>query len=140
MEKLYTVEQNKPGSDRSSDHELLAAKPSLKFKKVGKFSRPFRYNLNKISYDYIALHATQFSCSVMPDSLRPHGLQHARLPCSSPTPRACSNSCPLRQWCHLTISSSVIPFSSRLQSFPASESFKISRFLTSGDQGTGVSA
>ena len=59
----------------------------------------------------------QFSCSVMSDSLRPHGLQHARLPCPSPTPGACSNSCPLSWWCHPTISSSVIPFSSHLQSF-----------------------
>ena len=58
----------------------------------------------------------------MSDSLRPHGQQHARLPCPSPTPRACSNSCPLNQWCHPTISSSVIPFSC-LQSFPAAGSF-----------------
>ena len=64
----------------------------------------------------------QFSHSVMSDSLRPHGLQHARLPCSSLTPGVYSNSCPLSQWCHPTISSSVVPFSSRLQSFPASGS------------------
>ena len=62
----------------------------------------------------------QFSHSVMSDSLQPLGLQHARLPCPSPTPRACSNSRPSSQWCHPTISSSVIPFSSYLQSFPAS--------------------
>ena len=61
----------------------------------------------------------QFRHSVVSDSLQPHGLQHARLPCPSPTPRACSNSCPLSWWCHPTISSSVIPFSSCLQSFPA---------------------
>ena len=61
----------------------------------------------------------QFSCSVVSDSLWPHGPQHTRPPCPSPTPRACSNSCPLRQWCHPTISSSVVPFSSHLQSFPA---------------------
>ena len=60
----------------------------------------------------------QFSCSVMTDSLRPHGLQHTRLPCPSPTPGACSNSCTSSQWCYPTISSSVIPFSSCLQSFP----------------------
>ena len=65
-----------------------------------------------------------FSCSVMSDSLRPHGLQHARLPCPSPSPTACSNWCPLSQWCHPTISSSVIPFSSCPQSFPASGLFK----------------
>ena len=66
---------------------------------------------------------TQFSCSVVSDSLRPHGRQHARLPCPSPTPGACSNSCPLSRRCHLAISSSVVPFSSRLQSFPALEFF-----------------
>ena len=69
---------------------------------------------------------SQFSCSVVSDSLRPHGLQHARLPCPSPTPGACSDSCLLSQWCHPTISSSVIPFSSCLQSLPASGSFPVS--------------
>ena len=82
----------------------------------------------------------QFSCSFMSDSLQPQGQQHARLPCPSPTPRACSNSCPSCQWCHPTISSSVIPFSSRLQSFPASGSFPISQFFASGGQRIGVSA
>ena len=77
------------------------------------------------------LSSVQFSRSVMSDSLRPHGLQHARLPCPSPTPGAYSNSCPLSWWCHPTVSSSVIPFSSCLQSFPASESFPMSHF-TSG--------
>ena len=62
--------------------------------------------------------SVQFSCSVISDSLGPHGLQHARLPCPSPTPAACSNSCPLSQWSHPILSSSVIPFSSCLQSFP----------------------
>ena len=76
----------------------------------------------------------------MSDSLRPHGLQHARLPCPSPTPGACSNSCPLSQWGHPTISSSVIPFSSCLPSFPASGSFPISQFFTSGGQSIAVSA
>ena len=76
----------------------------------------------------------------MSDSLRPHGLQHARLPCLSLTPAAYSNSCPLSQWCHPTISSSVVPFSSRLQSFPASESFPVSQSFASGDQSIGVSA
>ena len=86
------------------------------------------------------LPSVQFSCSVMSDSLWPHGLQHARLPCPSPTHRACSNSSPLSQWCHPTISSSVIPFFSRLQSFPASGSFQMSQFLISGGQSIGVSA
>ena len=76
----------------------------------------------------------------MSNSLRPHGLQYTRLRCPSPTPGACSNSCPLSQWCHPTISSSVIPFSSCLQSCPASGSFPMSQFFTSGGQSIGVSA
>ena len=82
----------------------------------------------------------QFSRSVMSDSLRPHGLQHARPPCPSPAPRVYSNSCPLSQWCHPTISSSVIPFSSCPQSFPASGSFQMSHFFASGGQSIGFSA
>ena len=81
-----------------------------------------------------------FSHSATHDSLQPHGPQHSRLPCPSPTPGACSNSCPLSQWCHPTISSSVVPFSSHLQSFPASGSFQISQFFPSGGQSIGVSA
>ena len=84
--------------------------------------------------------SVQFSCSVVSDSLQPHGLQHTRPPCSSPTPRVYSNSCPLSQWCHPTISSSVIPFSSRLQSLPASGSFPMSQFFPSGGQSIGASA
>ena len=76
----------------------------------------------------------------MSDSLRPHWLQHARSPCPSPTSGVYSNSCPLSQWWHPTISSSVIPFSSHLQSFPASGSFQMSQFFTSGGQSIGVSA
>ena len=76
----------------------------------------------------------------MSDSLWPHGLQHARLPCPSPSPRVCSNLCPLSCWCHPTISSSVIPFSSHLQSFPASGSFPMSWFFASGGQRIGVSS
>ena len=79
----------------------------------------------------------QFSCSVMSDSLRPHGLQHARPPCLSPTSGVYPNSCPLRQWCHPTISSSVIPFSSCLQPFPTSGSFQMSQFFASGGQSVG---
>ena len=81
-----------------------------------------------------------FSYSVMSNSLQPHGLQHTWLPCPSPTPGACSNSCPSTQWCHPTISSSVVPFSSCLQSFPALESFPVSQFFTSGGASIGVSA
>ena len=84
--------------------------------------------------------SVHFSHSVMSDSLRPHGLQHARPPCPSPTPRVYSNSCPLSRWCHPTISSSVVPFSSCLQSFPASGSFQMSQHFASGGQSIGVSA
>ena len=76
----------------------------------------------------------------MSDSFQPHGLQHARIPCLSLSPRFCSNSCPLSQWCHSTISSSVIPFSSCPQSFPASGAFPMSWLFTSGGQSFGVSA
>ena len=81
-----------------------------------------------------------FSHSVVSDSLWPHGLQHTRLPCPSLSPGACSNSCPLSWWCHPTISSSVVPFSSCFQLFPASGSFLMSWLFTSGRQSIGVSA
>ena len=82
---------------------------------------------------------SQFSRSVVSDSLWPHELQHARPPCPSPTPRVHSNPCPLSRWCHPTISSSVVPFSCP-QSFPASGSFQISQLFASGGQSIGVSA
>ena len=82
--------------------------------------------------------SVQFSHSVVSNSLRPHGLQRARYPSPSPTPRVYSNSCPLSH--HPTISSSIVPFSSHLQSFPASGSFQMSQFFTSGGQSSGVSA
>ena len=78
--------------------------------------------------------SVQFSCSVVTNSLWPHGLQHTRPPYPSPAPRVYSGSCPLSLWCHLTISSSVIPFSSCLHSFPASGSLQMSQFFTSGGQ------
>ena len=84
--------------------------------------------------------SVQFTCSVESNSLPPHELQHARLPCPSPTPGVYSNSCPLSQWRHLTISSSVLPFSSCLQSCPASGSFSMSEFFASGGQSIGASA
>ena len=80
-----------------------------------------------------------FSRLVMSDLLWPHGLQHTRLSCPSPTPRACSNACPSSQWCHPTISSSVIPFSSYLYSFPASGFSHMSPFFASGGQSIEVS-
>ena len=97
MEKLYTVSKNKTRSWCGSDHELLIDEFRLKLKKVGKTTRPFR--------------SVQFSSLSCVWLLWPHGLQYSRLPCPSQTPRACSNSCPLSQWCHLNIASSVIPFS-----------------------------
>ena len=81
-----------------------------------------------------------FTCSVVSNSLQPCRLQHVRLPCPSLSPRVCSNSCLLNQWWHPTISSSVIPFSSCLQSFPASGSFPMSRLFESGGQNIGASA
>ena len=84
--------------------------------------------------------SVQFSRSVVFDSLRPHEPQHARPPCPSPTPGVHPNPRPLSQWCHPTISSSVVPFSSCLQSFPASGSFRMSQLFTSGGQSIGVSA
>ena len=93
----------------------------------------------KLSHNCTHLISVQFSHSVMSDSLKPHGLQHARPPCPSPTPRICSNSCPLSRSCHPTISSSVVPFSSPLQSFPASGSFKMNQLFASSGQSIGVS-
>ena len=81
---------------------------------------------------------SQFSCSIVSDSLLPHGLQHTRCPCPSPAPRAYSNSCPLSWWCHLIISPSVIP-SSRLQSSPKSGSFPVNQFFGSGSRSIGIS-
>ena len=83
---------------------------------------------------------SQFSCSVVSDSLRPHEPQHARPPCPSPTPRVHPNPCLLSRWCHPTILSSVIPFSSCPQSFPASGSIPVSQLFASGGQSIGVSA
>ena len=99
-------------------------------------------------YWYISLHfwipfpfrSVQFSLSVMSNSLWPQGLQHTRLPCPSPSPGTCSNSCLLNQWYHQTIWSSVIPFPSCLQSFPASGSFLMSQVLASGGQSIRASA
>ena len=90
--------------------------------------------------NWVTLSSVQLSRFLMSDSFPSHGLQHTRLPCPLPTPAACSNSCPSSRWCHPTISSSVVPFSSCLQSFPASGSFPMSQFFASGGQSIGVSA
>ena len=84
--------------------------------------------------------SVQFRHSVMSNSLRPHEIQHTRPPCPSPTPRVHPNPCPSSQWCHPTISSSVISFSSYLQSFPVSGSFQMSQFFASGGQSIRLSA
>jgi len=112
------------GVDCGSDEELLIAKFRLKLKKVGKTTRPFS---SVRSLSCVRFFAT-------------HRLQHTSLPCPSPTPRACSNLCPSSQWGHPTILSSIVPFSSCLQSFPPSGSFPISQLFASGVQSIGVSA
>ena len=89
---------------------------------------------------FIMFSSVQFSRSVVSDALRPHGLLLSRPPCPSPTPGVSSKSCPLSRWCHPTISSSVVPFSSCLQSFPATGSFQMSQFFTPGGQSIRVSA
>ena len=95
--------------------------------------RGYRQNVETVSACFLGH-------SVLSDSLQPHELWHSRLPCPSPTPRACSKWCPLSHSCHPPNSSSVVPFSSCLQSFPASGSFPMSRFFTTGDQSIGASA
>ena len=103
---------------------------------------PYICSLCLCLYFYFAnkFSSVQFSCSVVSASLRPHESQHTRPPCPSQTPRVYSNSCPLSRWCHPTISSSVVPFSSCPQSLPASGSFPMSQLFTSGGQSIEVSA
>ena len=97
------------------------------------------YHHEIITISSVQFSSVQFSCSVVSDSLRPHELQHARPPWTSPTPRVHSNSRPSSQWCHPAISSSVVPFFSCPQSLPASESFPMSELFTWDGQSTGVS-
>ena len=129
---------------------------SEKFGKEGRWdpSGQFHVQIAKLEYffrdqllQYLALEVScwkfssvQFSCSVMSDSLRPHELQHSRLPCPSPTPGVHPNPCPLSQWCYTGISYSVLPFSSCPQSFPASGCFPMSQLFAWGDKSIGVSA
>ena len=101
---------------------------------VAKCSSLYKYTTSPISI------SVQFSRSVVSNSLWPHGMQHARLPCPSPTPGLYIKSCPLSWWCHPTISSTVVPFSSCLQSFPVAASFEMSQLFTLGVQNIGVSA
>ena len=100
---------------------------------------PYRYDIGRLECNFHSPLLVKFSCSVTSDSLQPHGLQHPRLSCPSPPPRAYLSSCPLSWRCHQTISSSVVPFSSHLQCFLASGSFPRSQFFTSGSQSIRVS-
>ena len=111
----------------------------IAFQKYGTRQTGQPIQRNKLD-NYIVYDLVQFSRSVMSNSLQPHGRQHARRPCPSPASRVYTNSCPLNQLCHWTISSSVVPFSSCLQSFPASRSFQMTQHFTSGEQSIGVSA
>ena len=113
------------------------------FPDKGLYSQRYGFSSSHVwiwELDHKEGHSVQFSLSVVSDSLRPHGLQQTRLPCPSLTPGACSNSCPLSRWCHPTISSSVLPFSTCLQSFPALGSLPVSQFFTSGGQNNRASA
>ena len=115
-------------------HQDIRKKQSWDFPGCPGAKTPFQCWGDKIP------HSVQFSRSVVSDSLRPHGLQHARPPCPSATPRVPSISCPSHWWCHPTISSSVTPFPSCLQSLPASASFPMSQLFASGGPSIGVSA
>ena len=132
---------------------LLTVANSLHFHSLLCFPFSFTwsiFDLEDYTWDYLEqkyqvkreyqFNSVQFSHSVLSDSLWPRGLQHTRPPCPWTTPGVYSDSCPLNQWCHPTISSSVIPFSSYLQCFPASGSFRMSQFFASGGQSIGVSA
>ena len=121
---------------RSSDHTLRRTCMVITVQIT------IRHTVRKSHFNFSVLQALLllFSGSVVSNSLQPHGLQHARPPCPSPIPGAYSNSCPLSRWCHPTISSSTVPFSSHLQSFLASGSFQTSQFFASGSQSIGLSA
>ena len=127
----------KPTHIRDSD-PLYLASPNLMW--ISSINTLQFNTQNQPSQQHTIYKEVQFSCSVVSDSLWSHGLQHTRLPCPSSIPGAYSNSCPLSQWYHPTILSSVVPFSSCLQAFPASGSFPVSQFFTSGGQSLGVSA
>ena len=125
-QRNWENQRSSPTVSEGSEHDVRLPSPGI------------RQSLG-ITRDSDLKGSVQFSCSVVSASLRPHGLQHTRLRCSSPTPGACLNSCPSSEWCHPTISSSVVPFSSHLQSFAASGSFPVSQFFASGGQSIGVS-
>ena len=113
----------------------VSALGRVNFKRLTCIGNPLKENNIYI----LSQTSVQFSCSVVSDSLQPHGLQHCRLPCPSASPRLCSDSCPLSWWCYPTISSSVTPLSC-LQSFPASGSFPMKQLFTSGGPSIRASA
>ena len=123
--------QNAPGKNTGVGCTTQGLNSHFLFSCTGRCFFTTSTTMTKLQY--------QFTHSVVSNSLQPHGLQHPRPSCPSPT-WVYSNSCPLSQWCHPTISSSVFPFSSRLQSFPAAGSFQMSHFFASGGQNIGVSA
>ena len=123
-------------ASRSETNLKLLLTPMLKSSKPCQFSQTIVYRCHSCCQWC----SVQFSRSVVSDSLQLHGPQHTRPPCSSPTPRVYPNSCPLSQWCQPTISTSVITFSSCLQSIPALGSFQMSQFFTSGGQSIRISA
>ena len=148
---LWTIVHQVPPSMRFSRQEYWSGlpcpppgdPPNPGIKPVSLMSPALAGRFFTTSTTWEAQHSwsvSQFSRSVVSNCLWPHGLQHARLPCPSPTPGAYSNSCSLSRWCHPTISSSVVPFSSCLQSFPAPGSFPMSQFFASGGQSSGASA
>ena len=118
--------------------DILIAIVQLNLKSF--LSNPLDSKTTEFTTVYGIISIVQFSHLAVSDSLKPHGLQHARLPCPSPTPRACSNSCPPSWWCYPIISFSVVPFSSCLQSFPTSGSFLMHQFFASVGPSIGTSA
>ena len=133
-----SIESVMPSNHLILSHPLILL-PSM-FPSIRVFSNESSLHIRWPKYWSFSINSVQFSCSVVSNSLRPQGLQHTRPPCPSPTPGVYPNSCPLSQWCHPTISSSVIHFSSCLQTLPALGSFPRRQFYASGGQSIGVSA
>ena len=135
MQLLCLIHLNPQCLELFLDQQMLGNFSLKKQNKEKWINKQTEFNFWKVG-----LISVQFSCSVVSDSLRPHEPQHARPPYPSPTPRIHPNPCPSSQWCHPTVSSSIIPFSSCPQSFPASGSFQMSQLFASGGQSIGVSA
>ena len=131
---------NFPGKNTGVDCHFLPPRDQIHVSRISCIGRQILYHCTTWEAQFLQFSSVQFSCSVVSNSSWPHELQHAMLPSPAPTPRVYSNSCPLSRWCHPTISSSVIPFSFHLQSFPASGSFQMSQLFASGGQSIRVSA